>query len=94
MPSAVPSTVPPRPKMPVCGEKVYIVYRYNATAAPMYPTKYIIGIYLDAEEAVSRQQQWCNLGKGPGEVVFINELPLGEGCTEVFTTGFGTPRYA
>ena len=72
--------------------QLYIVYAHNNNFSS---SKYIIGSYLEKEDAINRQKTY---GKAPyryspgvyytkdGFVTFTNIIPLGDTNTEVFTT--------
>ena len=77
----------------------YITYYYNRNLGGMFgPTKYIIGIYKTKEDAVKRQKEFCIIKRGAWKigvkssilwediVTFVNEIPEGDVCVELFTT--------
>tara|TARA_B100001142_G_C14131265_1_gene576955 strand:+ start:108 stop:347 length:240 start_codon:yes stop_codon:yes gene_type:complete len=72
--------------------QIYIVYAYNNNISS---SKYIIGTYLEKEDAINRQKTY---GEEPykyspgvyytndGFVTFTNIIPLGDTNVQVFTT--------
>jgi hypothetical protein len=77
-------------------EKLYILYGYN-TYNSLYPTKYIYGTYYNITDAENRINKLCAKSGFKREfnkyysndgrmTYFINMIPIGDQCTELFTT--------
>jgi hypothetical protein len=65
----------------------YVVFAYSSYNLYDSPTKYVIGIYNDRENAVKRQKEYCGYEwkeddysiSGKGWCTFINIFPFNEG---------------
>lgn len=79
-------------------KELYILYGYNNYCS-LYPTKYIYGTYYNITDALNRITTLCaKLGfknlfgtyySNDGRMTyFINVVPIGDQCTELFTTKF------
>lgn len=73
----------------------YIVYGYKQKYSTYTPTKYILGIYKNIEDAINRQNEMCggirnNLNKYTTTcnncITFINVVPEGDCIVELFST--------
>ena len=72
-------------------DTIYIVFCYHVSPRP---TKYVIGVYTDEEQAVTRQKEYCGdnwqIGlntsiTGDNICTFINTFPCGDGYKQIFT---------
>mgnify|MGYP004403669929 CR=1 FL=1 len=68
---------------------IFIVFAYE-TFGHSNRAKHVLGIYASPHEAEQRQQLWSQ--EHNSHTVFINKFPYGDGNTELFTSGHGTPH--
>lgn len=79
-----------------CSQQLFIVYGYNLNISSTYVTKYIFGTYNTIIDAYTRINTLCenteyhivrsSYKTSTGWTYFINVIPMGDQCTELFTT--------